>query len=557
MSWFFVIAVFPKSADAHNEGGFMMLQRILLVSVTSFLVIFLLSNPALAQENNKDIPAGAKILTLQSAIARGIQYNLDLQVEELNIPISRENVTVEKAEFDPVIEMGISSLEQKTPTAIAFSDDDFDKYRETGGDIGIRKKFQFGLESKLSFETNRSMNNSSVDALRPQYRNIVFLNFTQPLLRDFGTDVNTAKLRMNQNLASQTAEGYMDRAQGIGEEIELTYYDLAEAQEILRYRIESRELARNLLEGNKEKFAAGVVPVTEVQESETAMVSRDEQVIFARQQVETLANQLRDLLGIRPEDTLFKEPFITEEIPGEKQTFPDLEQTLAVALEKRPDIQKQRRVIANQDIKLEYYANQKLPRLDLEATLGANGLSGGERTISYGDTASSSHEGDYMDSLSRMSKADGHEWYAGLRFSYPLGNRASEASYRRAGLEKRQEVYRLKRLEETAEKEVKNSLVTVNRSLERICVAERTEELAEITLAQEMERLKEGLSDTFRVLIFQNSVIQARIRKTSAIVDFNQGLANLYRAMGTNLKRYDIVTVHGITTPVLPQLTEL
>jgi len=511
-----------------------MLQCILLVSITSFLVIFPLSNPALAQENNKDISAKAKVLTLQSAIARGIQHNLDLQVEQLNIPISRENVTVEKAEFDPVIEMGISSLEQKTPTAIAFSDDDFDKYRETGGDIGIRKKFQFGLESKLSFETNRSINNSSVDALRPQYRNIVFLNFTQPLLRDFGTNVNTAKLRMNQNLASQTAEGYMDRAQRIGEEIELIYYDLAEAREILRYRIESRELARNLLKGNKEKFAAGVVPVTEVQEAETAMVSRDEQVIFARQQVETLANQLRDLLGIRPEDTLYKEPFITEEIPGEKQTFPDLEQTLAIALEKRPDIQKQRRVIANQDIKLEYYANQKLPRLDLKTTLGANGLSGGERTISYG-TASSSHEGDYMDSLSRMSEADGHEWYAGLRFSYPLGNRASQARYRRAGLEKRQAVYRLKRLEETAEKEIKNSLVTVNRSLERICVAERTEELAEITLAQEMERLKD-------------SVIQARIRKTSAIVDFNQGLANLYRAMGINLKRYDIVADMPLTS---------
>ncbi len=276
------------------------------------------------------------------------------------------------------------------------------------------------------------------------------------------------------------------------------------------------------------------------------MVSRDEQVIFARQQVEILANQLRDLLGIRPEDTLYKEPFVTEEIPGKKQTFPDLEQTLDIALEKRPDIQKQRIAIANQNIKLEYYANQKLPRLNLEATLGANGLSGGDRPIiSLADPTvlkSSPQVGSYGNSLSRMSDADGYEWYAGLRFSYPLGNRASEASYRRAGLEKRQAVYGLKRLEETAEKEVKNSLVTVNRSLERISVAERTEELAETTLAQEMERLKEGLSDTFRILIFQNSVIQARIRKTSAIVDFNQGMANLYRAMGTNLERFDIVS---------------
>ena len=519
-----------------------MLQRTLLLSVINFLVIIFLSTLALAQENKEDILAGARVLTLQSALAKGIQYNLDLQVEELNIPISKENVTVDKAEFDPVIEMGISSQEKRTPTAIAFSEEDFDLYRETGGDVGIKKRFQFGLESGLSFKTNRSMNNSSVDALRPQYRNILLLDFTQPLLRDFGTGVNTANLRMSQNLVRQTARGYMDRAQRIGEEIELVYYELAEAQEILRYRIESRELARNLLRGNREKFEAGIVPITEVQQAETAMASRDEEVIFARQQVEIVANRLRDLLGIRPEDPLYKEPFVTEDIPGTEQTFPDFEQTLATALEKRPDIKRQHLEIAHQDIKLAYYDNQRLPRLDLEATLGANGLSGGDRPTSFtGLTVSSPQVGSYGDSLSRMSDADGYEWYAGLRFSYPWGNRATQARYRRAGLEKRQAVYGLKRLEETAEKEVKNSLVTVKRSLERVGVAERTVELAETTLAQEMERLKEGLSDTFRILIFQNSVIQARIRKTGALVDFNQGLANLFRAIGTNLERFDIV----------------
>jgi AcrR family transcriptional regulator len=84
-------------------------------------------------------------------------------------------------------------------------------------------------------------------------------------------------------------------------------------------------------------------------------------------------------------------------------------------------------------------------------------------------------------------------------------------------------------------------LVTVKRSLERVGVAERFEGLAQTTLSQEMERLKEGLSDTFRILDFQDDVIGAHIRKTSALVDFNQGLANLFRAMGNNLERFDIV----------------
>jgi len=88
----------------------------------------------------------------------------------------------------------------------------------------------------------------------------------------------------------------------------------------------------------------------------------------------------------------------------------------------------------------------------------------------------------------------------------------------------------------------------VERSLERVGVAERFEGLAQTTLTQEMERLKEGLSDTFRILDFQDDVIGAHIRKTSALVDFNQGLTNLYRAMGINLKRYSIVAYKPLTS---------
>ena len=77
-------------AEVHSEGDSIMLQRILLLCVINFLVIIFLTNFGSAQENNEDILAGAKVLTLQSAVARGIQYNLDLQVEALNIPISQE-----------------------------------------------------------------------------------------------------------------------------------------------------------------------------------------------------------------------------------------------------------------------------------------------------------------------------------------------------------------------------------------------------------------------------------------------------------------------------------
>jgi len=519
-----------------------MRRKLLLQCILVVITIFALTSLAGSAPLTPELKKGT-VLPLRSALARGIQKNLDLRVIELDIPINDQNVIINDAEFDPVLKASISSLEEKAPTSLTSVIEDVDIFRTTGADVGLSKKFRFGLESEIAFETSRSQNNLPLDQdpLRPQYRDALILDFTQPLLRDFGTKINTANLRISQNAVRQAAYGYMARAQGIGEEIEIAYYDLARALEILRYHIESRELARELLEGNKKKFDAGVVPVTEVQEAETAVASRDEQVIFARQQVEIISNRLKDLLEIRPGDPLYEEIFVTEPVGEIEQDFPDLGKALGIALKKRPDLQQQRVELANREIRIEYYANQKLPRIDLESTLGVNGLSGGIRSASFaGAPASTSYVGNYDDALSGMASGDGYEWYIGLRFSYPLGNRAAQARHRRATQEKRQSIYLLKRLEGTAETQVKNALVSVQRSIERVRVTERFEKLAQTTLTQEMERLKKGLSDTFRILDFQDNLIESRIRKVTALGDFNKGLANLYRATGANLERFNI-----------------
>ena len=483
--------------------------------------------------------------SLREALIRGLEMNLDLQLESLEVPAREEDVIINDAIFDTTVNASISSMDDinPSPSAFASASGGVDIQRATGGQVGLSKRFPVGLTSRLSFETIRSMNNSSIDALRPQYRDILVLDLTQPLLRDFGTGVNKAALNISNNQVDQAVLGYAMRAQRIGRDIETAYYNLANSLEILGFRKESRELAQELLKGNQKRFDAGVAPVTEVQEAETAAAAREEQVIYAMQTVETFSNQLKDLLEIRPGDPLFSKVFKTEFISAKDQEIPERDMSLGIAFEKRPDIQRQKLELENRDIRVAYLNNQKLPRVDLITTLGINGLSGGARTITFGGfpAAPSIYEGNYSDALSSMADADGYDWFVGLNFSYPLGNRAADAKLRRAEIEKRQAVYSLKSLEGNVETEVLNALVVAERSFERLEVAERTEELAEISLRQEMEKLKEGLSNTFRVLNFQTYLIDARIRKVTALTDLNKGLADLHYAMGTNLIRFDIV----------------
>jgi outer membrane protein TolC len=505
-----------------------------IMAPATLLLALALAGPATAAT----LPDQGRILSLQEVLQRGLERNFTLHVERLALPISREEVTTETARFDPVVDAALSATGERTPSAADSFDDAYARRRQYGAAIGLGKEFRSGLDARLALESSRLSDNALSRGLDPEYRTFLILDFTQPLLRDFG-QANTTDLRLADQRLLQARCGYLDQAQRLAEALELAYFELARTHEILRLRIESRELARELLAGNRDKFEAGIVPITEVQEAETAGAARDEQVVFARQQMETAANRLKGLLAIGHDDPLADVLVLTEPLPGTEQSWPPLETALAAALGERPDLERQRLEIVSRDIRLAFFQNQQLPRLDLEASLGVNGLAG--EIESPGTPGAQANHGDYGHSLDQAASGDGYAWSAGLRFDYPLGNRAADARYRRAGHEKRQALYGLKSLENTVETEVRNALTAVERGFERVQVAERFQQLADITLSQEMERLREGLTDTFRVLDFQDNIIEARVRKANALVDFNQGLSSLFRAMGTNLQRRNIV----------------
>ena len=504
------------------------------VFTLAFLLLLFaaLAGPAAAEDirDGKNSP-----LNLKEALIRGIENNLDIKITRMDIPISREAVTINESVFDAVFDAGIFSSDDESPVALSTTPLDTVNIQSSGASAGISKKTASGLSSRLSFETYRIDDNTPSLMLNPEYRNYLVLDFTQPLWKDFGADINTTSIKVAQNQQKQAGLGYISRVNQIIRSIETTYYELAKAIRTLDFQIESRELARTLLDGNRKKFDAGVVPVSEVQRAETAVASRDEQVLYARQQAEIISDRLKDLLDIRGEDPLAGNMIIPEAIRIKDTAFPVMEKALSAALVNRPELQQQALEIDNRDMKITYYANQKLPRIDLVATLGVNGFSGEKRSNLSGDT---DYEGNYPDAFSGLADGDGYEWKVGLAVAYPWGNRAAKSRYHQAEQEKQRSLYQYKRIESTCETDVKNAWVGVSRSLARVGVAERFETLAAVTLDQEMKRLEQGLSDTFRILQYQDDLIDAKIRKITAIIDYNKGISDLYFSMGTILDHH-------------------
>ncbi len=480
-------------------------------------------------------------LPLKLGLEIALKNNLEIQIKKIDIPFSQEVIAEKEAYFDPTFFGEFYNQRSERQRSSALSGTPISKESDLAGTLGIKKPFKIGLEAELSFENSRYRNNSSFEGLDPQYKSSLLLNLRQPLLQNFGTTVNTVDIIVAKNNLEISSDKFALQVIDTLDKAEQTYYVLFWAIETLDHRKEALKLAEELLTGNRSRFKAGVTHIGEVQEAETAVASRQERVILARQRLKDITNLFKNILQIQPGSPLYPQKLRTEELSSPGEQLISFQQAFQRALINRPDLRRKKVEIENREIFLKYNKNQLLPKLDVLGTFGLNGLSGRAETLTFaGMSSTNPFGGDYFDSLEHLSKGDGYEWQLGLVAEIPLGNRADRSRYHQSKLDKRRAIIELKNLEEKIALAIKIALENIESSLGRFRVTETFEQLAAKTLHQEEERMKRGLSDTFRILNFQEDFTEAKIRKIKALIDYHKALATLYRAMGTNYRRHRI-----------------
>ncbi len=481
----------------------------------------------------------AEPLTLRQALILGLENNFDLRIAQLNQPVADAAVAGEEARFDFQTEATFGLFEQKTPSAMAapLSDQPLE-ISSAQGELALAKQFSLGTTTRIGIQTQRSDGDLYANRLDPAYRAALILDLTQPLLQDFGFGVNTANLKIAEAKSGEVALGYLESAQSLVQSIERAYLDLSLATAVSEYRKQSRDLAAELVDANQRKLDAGLIPVTELNQAKSAMAGREEALIVSYQLLDIALNSLRDLIEHGQTDTIPDRPEL-DSLSLPDADPPQYDAAMAAALKSRPDLNQARLALDASRIQLVYAKNKTLPRLDLQATLNANGLAG--------DDPTGGRQGNTGDAFGSAFDGDGTQWSVGLLFQYPLGNRAARAQKVAAEAKQSQSLYNFRRLEVTAETEIQNALVVIDRGKERLVVAGQFVSLAETTLEQENRRMQEGLSDSFRILSFQDALIEARIRRATALTDYRKGLVLLYKAMGQNLEYYKI-------TAALPSL---
>lgn len=474
----------------------------------------------------------AAAITYPEAVQLALQKNFSIEGASYDPLISRARLRSSEGKFDPVITLAYTREDNETDQSgltVTEGPQPGDGFDQPG--LFTRNTRDFaeanigGLTPwGMTYEVGATLENRQVSTQNytNRYASFAGLTVTQPLLRNFGTDVNMASVRLARADAAISVWNY--RAQVI-----TTVTRTAEVYNELWFSTgnagverRSRALAAQLAADNRRRAEIGVMSPLDVLQAETDVAARDERVLVAERQQADNENFLKQLVTDRVEDVLAVHLDIAAppKAPGIAR---ERKADLAAAVANRPDFRQAILELQKRQINVVFTRNQVLPQLDLVASFGSNGL----------DT-------DLADSVERSINQNATSFSVGGVFSIPLPNREALGNLEAAKLDVARQLVELKRLEQSILVEADNAAGQVETADKRIEAAKLARVLAAETLAAGERRLRAGVATTFEVLQFQRDLATAAIAEIRAMADYNIAVARYEQATGTTLLRQGI-----------------
>jgi outer membrane protein TolC len=118
--------------------------------------------------------------------------------------------------------------------------------------------------------------------------------------------------------------------------------------------------------------------------------------------------------------------------------------------------------------------------------------------------------------LGQVMTSDFPTWSVGVSVSYPIGQSTEQANLARARIERDQTEARIRSIELTAVREVRDAALRLEQNRQRIETARSGRELAEQRLDAESRRFEVGMSTSFLVIQAQRDLAIARNNELEA-----------------------------------------
>ena len=462
-------------------------------------------------------------LTRDEAVRLAVANNQELAAARLDPAISQERVNAAKAAYVPTLRTGASRNSQSQPPTSLFSGNEGLETGAWSANASVVQLMPWGGGNyQLGVDTSRTTSNSLISSLNPSLGARLQLGISQPLLRDFKIDATRAEVEIAQRNRSIADTRLDESVIGAGSSAERAYWSLVAALAQTDVQQRALDLALELERTNRARVDVGQSPPLDLVAARAEVAQRRENLIVARTRARQSEDVLRTLI-VDPQRQDFwsvrLEP--TDTVPPLGPP-PDIDAAVRRALSERTDLVRMRREIEINETGISLAKSETRPDLRLAANYLTDGAGGTRllRTGGFPGTVVGSEVTRYTDVLGQVLRFDYPTWTVGMTFSYPLGRSAAEANLARARIEKDQTSTRLRSLEFTAVREVREAGWALEQNQQRIETARLSRELAEQRLDAEQRRFEVGMSTSFLVIQAQRDLAVARNNELQASLDY-------------------------------------
>jgi len=277
----------------------------------------------------------------------------------------------------------------------------------------------------------------------------------------------------------------------------------------------------------------GTLAPLDIVQAQAEAATRRQNLAAAEATAQTAELALKRFIVSGTEDPMWRQTLRPVDLPSVEAPPTDVEGAVRKALLDRTDIATARKNLDSNDVNIQYFKNQSLPALDLNASYGAQGLGGTAivRTGPLGNqVVSQVIPGGYFDALNTLSQRAYPTWNLNVTMSYPIGGSQAEAQHARAKIQRSQAITRLRALEIQIAAEVANAALTVQSNLKRVEAATAARELAQKRLEAEQSKFDVGMTTNFFVVQAQRDLRDAANTELRTLADYRKSLVNFERA---------------------------
>jgi len=461
----------------------------------------------------------------QDVLHRTLANSYAIRVQSYTPAVDQTRIVEAEAAFDATFFATLNSNKQNTPVASALQGSNVEALLMEGG---LRQLLPGGMQVQTSLNLQRQSNDFQFQTINPVYESQFTVEFRQALLRGFGLDYNRTQILVAKNDKRISDQEFARQVQTTLLNVETAYWRLYQARRILGVQARMLATFEQLYRKLEQRREFDAIPVqinetrAQLESAKADFIRICNEIRNAEDSLIALINDpalnLADDVEIIPTDVPLLDPIVLDRL-AEAQA----------ALDHRQEIAQAKLRIHSSRILVGAAKNQVMPKLDLLFRYAVDGL------------GLNAHN-----AFSEVTKNDYHEYFVGVEFEIPVGNRARRAAERRAQLQQGQAIAALKSAFEQVlldvnvrVREVITQQNLIQPNLQSADASEaRVDSIRVRAETSDFLQISNELSAIRSLAVTRNDLLQS-------VVEYNIAMVELERSKGTLLDYYNVaIPVH-------------